>query len=68
MDSQPLPSAPSGYGGRDRGGDRDQGERRSFTQPAWEQARGAGGGMDTRGGSYGMGERHNGAYTRTCMN
>lgn len=52
MDSQPLPAVPSAYGNRDR----DQGgERRSFTQPAWGEARGAGG-MNDRGASYGMDE------------
>lgn len=51
MDSQPIPSAPSGYGR-----DRDMGEKRSFTQPAWGEARsgsGMGGGMGDRGASYG---------------
>ncbi|KAK4553838.1 Eukaryotic translation initiation factor 4B [Recurvomyces mirabilis] len=64
MDAQPMPSAASGYSGnRDRGDrDRDGGEKRSFTQPAWESARGGasagggmgmGGGMGDRGASYG---------------
>jgi translation initiation factor 4B len=66
MDSQPLPAAPSGYSStRDRGDrDRDMGEKRSFTQPAWEMARtgsGVGGGMSSgmggRGASYGMDTR-----------
>ncbi|KAK4505166.1 hypothetical protein PRZ48_003129 [Zasmidium cellare] len=35
MDSVPVPAA-SGYGGAR---DRDQGERRTYTQPAWETAR-----------------------------
>ena len=61
MDSQPLPAASSTYGARDRG-DRDGGERRAFTQPAWETARtgsgvgggsGMGMGMGGRGQSYG---------------
>jgi len=58
MDSQPIPAVPSGWGAggrdRDRGGDRDRepGERRAFTQPAWDQARG-GSGMEGRGASYG---------------
>ncbi|KAK5115841.1 hypothetical protein LTR85_009435 [Meristemomyces frigidus] len=51
MDSQPIPSAPSGYGR-----DRDTGEKRSFTQPAWGEARSGGGmgggGMGDRGASY----------------
>ncbi|KAK4546431.1 hypothetical protein LTR36_002108 [Oleoguttula mirabilis] len=54
MDSQPIPAAASGYGR-----DRDGGEKRSFTQPAWGEARGgsgmgggAGGGMGDRGASY----------------
>lgn len=53
MDSQPMPTAPTGYGSRDR----DGGERRAFTQPAWDQARtgtGVGGPMGGRGGSYGI--------------
>ncbi|KAK3623008.1 Eukaryotic translation initiation factor 4B [Elasticomyces elasticus] len=67
MDAQPLPSAPSGYASRsrdDRGGDRDGGEKRSFTQPSWENARtgsGMGGGMSggMSGGSMrGMGDRN----------
>lgn len=56
MDSQPIPSAPSGYGGAR---DRDQGEKRSFTQPSWERGAGGGGsgmGMGDRGASYG--KRH----------
>ncbi|KAK0903813.1 Eukaryotic translation initiation factor 4B [Friedmanniomyces endolithicus] len=64
MDAQPIPSAPSGYGSgaRDRGdrGDRDTGERRSFTQPSWENARtgsGMGGGMGS-GSMRGMGDRN----------
>ena len=46
MDAQPLPSVPAPFGAR---GDRDRGERREYTQPAWETARtgsGVGGGMD----------------------
>ena len=46
MDSQPIPSASSGYGGS-----RDPGERRAFTQP-WGDARGG-----DRAGSAGMGGR-----------
>lgn len=53
MDSQPLPSAPSGYAAR-RGDDRDGGERRAFTQPQWGEARTGGGGMGDRGASFGM--------------
>jgi hypothetical protein len=57
METQPIPSAvpAGGYGSRDR----DGGERRAFTQPAWEQARtgsgvgGGMGGMGGRGSSYG---------------
>ncbi|KAK4631514.1 putative eukaryotic translation initiation factor 4H [Fulvia fulva] len=59
MDSVPVPSAPSGYGARDR---RDDGpsERRAFNQPDWGSARadargppsGMGGGMGDRGASY----------------
>ena len=61
MDSQPIPAVPaaSGYGR-----DRDGGERRAFTQPAWETARtgsGMGGGMRGRGASYGMNT------SRTCV-
>ncbi|EMC98083.1 hypothetical protein BAUCODRAFT_22920 [Baudoinia panamericana UAMH 10762] len=67
MDSQPISMPTStgyGSGGRDR--DRDGGEKRSFTQPAWESARSGGGmsggmgggmgdrGMGDRGASYGM--------------
>ncbi|KAK5167676.1 Eukaryotic translation initiation factor 4B [Saxophila tyrrhenica] len=53
METQPMPAAPSGGYSRDREG----GERRGFTQPAWESARsgsGFGGGM---GGGMGMGDR-----------
>nr|POE85088.1 putative rna-binding protein sce3 [Quercus suber] len=47
MDSQPLPSAPSGYGSSTR---RDDGEKRAFNQPSWERsASGVGG----RGGGFG---------------
>lgn len=65
MDSVPVPSAPSGYGGaRDRRDD-GPGERRTFNQPDWGSARadargppsgmggGMGGGMGDRGASYG---------------
>ena len=54
MDSQPLPSAPSGYGsGQAR--DSGAGDRRAFSsQPAWGGAdRPARGGMGDRGASYG---------------
>jgi translation initiation factor 4B len=75
METQPLPAAP-GYGARDR----DGGERRAFTQPAWETARtgsgvgggmGGGMGMGGRGGSYGAGmdaprSLHRGFWTNTC--
>ena len=53
-----MPAVPAPYSARGRD-DRDGGERRAFTQPAWEQARtGAGvggsmGGMGGRSGSYG---------------
>ena len=48
MDSQPIPSASTGYGARDRG---DGGEKRSFTGPAWGEAR-SGSGMGASGGSF----------------
>ena len=34
METQPIPAVPAPYSSR---GDRDGGERRAFTQPAWEQ-------------------------------
>ena len=48
MDSQPIPSATSGYGS----GSRDPGERRAFTQPWGGDSRGG-----DRGGSMSMGGR-----------
>lgn len=68
MDSQPLPamSTYSSAGNRDR----DQGERRGFSQANWGEARGSGSGsaMEGRGTSYGENERtspaqHKGAGT-----
>ena len=65
MDSQPIPAQSAGYGSRDR----DGGERRAFTQPAWDQARtgaGVGGPMGGRGGSYGTTwQHHEFSYART---
>ncbi|KAK3070264.1 Eukaryotic translation initiation factor 4B [Teratosphaeriaceae sp. CCFEE 6253] len=72
MDAQPLPSASSNaYSvrnreGGDRGGDRDMGDRRSFTQPSWENARsgsGMGGGM---GGAMGAGSMRSGVGDRNA--
>ncbi|KAM3423106.1 hypothetical protein BST61_g564 [Cercospora zeina] len=61
MESAPLPSMPtsSGYGARDRGGDRaPPGEGRAFTTSSWERsASGMGGGFGGDRSAGGMGPR-----------
>lgn len=56
MDSQPLPSAPSGYGSGLGAGGNAGSDRRAFSsQPSWSGGdRPARGGMNDRGASYGM--------------
>lgn len=65
MDAQPMPAVAPTYQvnrNREDRGDREFGEKRSFTQPSWENARsgggmGMGGGMGDRGASYGRSGR-----------